>query len=189
MPSAFRAIFDELDSPVWIVTSAHDNRMSGLVATFVMKASIVDDEPRVLLGIARHHFTHELIRASGRLALHLLRSEQCDLAVHFGLQSGHDVSKLDGVPHEVKNSLPWPEDCAAVLVGEVEAQFDTGDRTLFLCRITETELNSTGTVLTMSRLLSDMLEEQRHTLKAQLQADADIDREAIRRWRVARPVT
>lgn len=186
MQEAVRRIFEQLDPPVWIVTAAHDDRSGGLVATFVMKASIVDDEPRVILGLARHHFTHELIDGAGQLALHLLRPNQSQLALHFGLQSGRHTSKLQGVAHEMSSGVPLLPDCAARLTGSVEARFNTGDRTLFMCRITSAEPIVPGPVLTMSRLLNVMSDEQRQTLKTQLQADADMDREAIQKWRAER---
>jgi flavin reductase (DIM6/NTAB) family NADH-FMN oxidoreductase RutF len=46
-------LFACCDPEVWLVTAAHADRAGGLIATFVMKASLVPDLPRVVIGIAR----------------------------------------------------------------------------------------------------------------------------------------
>ena len=54
----------------------------------------------MLVGLGRHHHTWELVEASGALALHLLREDNLDLALNFGLRSGrdHDMGRgrIDG---------------------------------------------------------------------------------------------
>lgn len=183
-PLVVSSILRQLDSPLWVVTGSDAGQFGGLVATFVMKASIIDDDPRVLIGLSRQHHTHDVIDRSGRVGLHLLRPDQHRLAAHFGMQSGHDGSKFDTIRHgQDPHNVPILDDCAAWMTGVVEAQFSTGDRTLFLCRMLAGESYSDDPFLTTEAFIASLEESQRGELKAQLQADAERDRAAIGQWR------
>ncbi len=87
-------VFDLLDPPLWLVTAAHEGRRGGLIATFAVRASIVAELPRMVIGIAKQHHTWGLIEGSSRFALHLLYPKQLDLAWLFGIRTGHKVDKL-----------------------------------------------------------------------------------------------
>src|SRR5258708_6417143 len=103
-------VFEQLDPVLWIVTARAENRRGGLVATFVNQASLcplwprgdgpaatAPEAPRVLVGVARQHHTWELIEASGAFALHLLGEEHTEWVARFGLPSGREGDKLDGL--------------------------------------------------------------------------------------------
>ena len=95
--TAATTLFAWLDREVWLVTAQAGERRSGLIATFVSQASIVPDLPRLVLGVAKPHYTCELIEASGAFALHLLGEEQVELVWRFGLESeGNDRSQFSG---------------------------------------------------------------------------------------------
>lgn len=184
MSTAIRQVLDLLDPPVWIVTSCREETAGGFVATFVMKASIVVDEPRMIAGVAKHHFTHRLIESSGRMALHLVAADDVDSVVHFGLQSGHEGNKFpwQGVVGADSNPPELPTS-AGHLMAEVETQLDIGDRTLFVCRIVDGCPGNSRDVMTMSRLIPQLTEGQLEILQSRLQTDSDLDRQAIQEWR------
>jgi flavin reductase (DIM6/NTAB) family NADH-FMN oxidoreductase RutF len=46
-----------LDPVLWVVTARCGDEQSGLIATFVPKASLVPALPRMVAAIARHHYT------------------------------------------------------------------------------------------------------------------------------------
>src|SRR5262245_34991414 len=96
-PAAVSAVFAQVDPAVWLITARAGERQGGLIATFVSQASIVPEAPRVVVGMARHHHTWELVEASGAFALHLLGEEQLDWVWRFGLQSGRHQDKLAGL--------------------------------------------------------------------------------------------
>src|SRR5260370_23525011 len=96
--TAASALCAWLDPELWLVTAQAGSRRGGLIATFVNQASLVPDLPRMLVGIARQHHTWELIDASGAFALHLLAPRNLDWVGHFGLRSGRDVDKFEGLP-------------------------------------------------------------------------------------------
>jgi flavin reductase (DIM6/NTAB) family NADH-FMN oxidoreductase RutF len=90
-------LFQGLDRELWLVTAQAGPRRGGLIATFVGQASLVPDLPRVLVGLAQQHHTRELVEQSAAFGLHLLGEEHLDWVWRFGLRSGRDVDKLDGL--------------------------------------------------------------------------------------------
>jgi flavin reductase (DIM6/NTAB) family NADH-FMN oxidoreductase RutF len=176
-----------LDPVLWVVT-AGDGRSNGvLVATFVNTASIVKELPRVVVAIAKHHRTWELIEAGNAFALHLLREQHADWATRFGIESGRAVDKLAGIEYRAGGSgSPILVDAAGWLDCRVEDRLDTGDRTLYLAEVIEARAPRPGLVLTFKAWLSRLTAEQRATLRERLAADASVDAAAIRAWRSGR---
>jgi flavin reductase (DIM6/NTAB) family NADH-FMN oxidoreductase RutF len=181
---AASALFHCLDRELWVVTAQAGERRGGLIATFVCQASIVPEIPRVIVGIARQHHTWGLIETSGAFALHLMSEEQLDWVWRFGLQSGHDVDKLDGLAtcagasgSPILTFAPGWLDC------RVEARLDTGDRTVYLAEVLDARAPGTGELLTVSRLRQVLPDEWRSVLMEQLRQDAAIDAAAIAAWR------
>ena len=162
------------------MTAAYDGRRNGLVATFVNNASIVAHLPRVTIGIARHHFTWELIAASQTFALHLISENQLDWVWHFGLQSGRDVDKFaDMVVRQNESGIPILPDAIGWLECRVESTMDTGDRTIFLAEVVGGELSRSEKPLTIQRVLQLAPQDKVAVMAKQLGADAAIDAQAI----------
>jgi flavin reductase (DIM6/NTAB) family NADH-FMN oxidoreductase RutF len=165
------------DRELWLVTSVHEQRRGGLIATFVSSASIVPELPRMAVGIAKHHHTHGLIAASGAFRLHLLDETQIDLVWRFGLHSGHAIDKFALLP-EI-HAIAWM-DC------RVETTLDTGDRTLFLGEVVDSRLVRDAKPLTLQRLLALAPPDKLQALRSGMARDAEIDEAAIRAWRQER---
>ena len=94
---AATALLAPVNRELWVVTARADSRAGGLIATFVNSASTVPELPRVVVGVARQHHTWELIEGSGAFALNLLGTEHLPWVWRFGLQSGRDHDKLEGL--------------------------------------------------------------------------------------------
>ena len=181
---AVAAVFAQTDRELWIVTAAAGPRRGGLLATFVNTASIVPHLPRVVVGLARHHHTWELVEASGAFALHLLGEEHLPWVFRFGLTSGREEDKLEGLSiRSGPTGSPLLTETRGCLDCRVEARLDTGDRTLYLAEVVEGELIRPGPPLTMQRLLQLTPPEKLHVLKEQLERDSALDASAIRAWR------
>ena len=97
----FAQIFDRLDRELWLITAQAADRRSGLIATYVSRVSLVPELPRLTIAIAKHHFTHALIEQSGSFCMHLLGEDQLEWVWRFGIRSGHDVDKFDGLPTSI----------------------------------------------------------------------------------------
>jgi flavin reductase (DIM6/NTAB) family NADH-FMN oxidoreductase RutF len=176
-----------LDPAVWLVTAAAGGQRGGLIATFVDSASIVADLPRMLVGLSKQHLTWELVEASGAFGLHLLSEQDLNLITRFGLKSGRDVDKMDGLEVELGQTgsplLPYGVgwlDC------RVESRMDIGDRTIYLAEVVESKVLHFAAPLTGRRLIELVPAQCLTELKLQRHHDSLIDAEVIRAWRAAR---
>lgn len=185
--AAINDVFHLYDPPLWLVTARDGARRGGFIATAVTRASIVPDLPRMLLAVAKHHYTWGLIEASGRFALHLLCADDLQSVRCFGLASGHQVDKFAGLSlSETPNGLPILAGAMSWLDCRVEARMDTGDRTAYLAEVTDGNLLHRGPILTVATLLRDAPEADRAELKRLYACDQTTDREAILAWRRVR---
>jgi flavin reductase (DIM6/NTAB) family NADH-FMN oxidoreductase RutF len=181
---AFSKIFERLDRELWIVTAHHGERRSGLIATYVSKVSLVPSLPRVTIALAKHHFTHELIDASGAFCMHLIGEEQLDWVWRFGIPSGRNVDKLHGLATSTGASgSPILSEAPAWLDCRVEARMDTGDRTVYLAEVLDARALRDTTPLTLNQLLALAPAEQLQEMKQDLERDIEVDRAAILEWR------
>lgn len=178
------AVFAQLDRELWLVTAQAGSRRGGLIATFVNQASIVPELPRVVVGLAKHHHTWELIEASGAFALHLLGEEHLDLVWRFGLSSGRDHDKLAGLDVRTgATGSPILSDALAWLACRVETQLDTGDRTIYLAEVVQGEVLRATLPLTARRMVELAPPERMAMLKEQMANDSALDANAIHDWR------
>jgi flavin reductase (DIM6/NTAB) family NADH-FMN oxidoreductase RutF len=187
-PADIAALFNSLDRELWLVTARHEARRGGLIATCVSQASIVPELPRVLVGLAKQHFTCELVEASGSFALHLLGERHLDWVWRFGLQSGRDGDKLSGLPHTEKRSgSPVLTDALGYLDCRVESRLDGGDRTFYLAEVLDGMIDRSAPALTFKRMLQLAPPDRLQALKQALHRDELVDAEAIRAWRGRQP--
>jgi flavin reductase (DIM6/NTAB) family NADH-FMN oxidoreductase RutF len=185
--TAASTLFAWLDREIWLVTAQAHERRGGLIATFVNQASIVPDLPRVLVGLSRLHHTWELVEQSDAFALHLLNDHHLDWVWRFGLHSGRDRDKLEGLRvRQGGTGSPVLEDAIGWLDCRVECKIDTGDRTVYLAQVMESAVTHFAPPLTFQRLLQMAPPAQLAELKRQLHDDSERDAEAIRRWRSSR---
>jgi flavin reductase (DIM6/NTAB) family NADH-FMN oxidoreductase RutF len=189
-PTAIANVFAPLDRELWLLTSRSGARRGGLIATFVNQASIVPAMPRVAAGVARQHFTWELIEASGAFALHLLGEEHLEWVWHFALQSGRDVNKLANLAAVEKvTGSPVLADAVAWLDCRVEARLETGDRTVYLAEALAGDRVRSQPVLTFQRMLQLAPPDRLRRLKELMARDGLVDAEAIAAWRSMRRET
>jgi flavin reductase (DIM6/NTAB) family NADH-FMN oxidoreductase RutF len=179
-------LFKTLDRELWVVTAQAGSRRGGLIATFVSNSSLVPESPRVVVGLAKHHYTWGLVEASRAFVLHLVGEDQLQRVWHFGLQSGRDCDKLDGVATRVGvTGGPILQDAPAWLECQVEVSVDIGDRTLYLAEVVDASAPSIPPVLTFRRLLELAPPDRLRELEDRITRDIAIDAEAIRAWRSA----
>src|SRR5262249_33629311 len=132
MTDAFE-LLECTDRELWIVTARAGRGTRGLGATFVRSASILPQSPRGVVGLARQHHTWELVETSGAFALHLIHEAQIEWVWRFGLQSGRETEKLEGLAwHAGATGSPLLDGASGWLDCRVEARLPTGDRTLYL---------------------------------------------------------
>jgi flavin reductase (DIM6/NTAB) family NADH-FMN oxidoreductase RutF len=179
-------LFAWLDREVWLVTSRSGERRGGLIATQVSQATIVPELPRILIGLAKQHYTWELVEASGAFAMHLLGEQNLDWVWRFGLESSRRRDKFDGLDVRVEKGSPLLDDAIGWMDCRVEARLDSGDRTVYLAEVVESRVTHFGPPLTFQRLLELAPADRLAELKRQRYHDSHIDAAAIRAWRERR---
>lgn len=173
-----------LDRELWLVTARDGPRRGGLIATFVGSASIVAEAPRLTVGLAKQHYTRGLVEAVGAMALHLLAEEHLPWVWRFGLRSGRDGDKLDGLPaRDGVTGSPVLEGVVGWLEGRVESKLDTGDRTVYLLDVVAGGRERDHPPLTLKRMLQLAGPEHLALLKEGMARDAAVDAAAITAWR------
>ncbi|MAV35345.1 MAG: hypothetical protein CMJ59_07785 [Planctomycetaceae bacterium] len=182
-------VFKMTDREVWIVTAGHPARRGGLLATWVMQASIDRQSPVVLVGIAPNHFTRELVDETGAFAAHLLRPDQIDLAIKFALFSGRQMDKLAGLDlSEKETGSPVIHDTLCWLDCRVFARLDAGDRVFFWADVVRGEKRDDSRPLTEWQVMSHADDQTRAQLLADRQSDVKQQRPKGRAWRDNLPV-
>ena len=132
-------------SPLAAVTSHWQGRDNVQMAVAIAAASIVPDRPRVSVQLYKTNLSHEMVLSSGAFALNFLREDQLELIGDFGLVSGRDRDKLDGVDKIAGASgSQLLTECYGYLDCRVINAMDGGDMTCFLADVLEGKTLSEG---------------------------------------------
>jgi flavin reductase (DIM6/NTAB) family NADH-FMN oxidoreductase RutF len=183
-PAAASTLFAWLNREVWLVTAQAGSVRGGLVATFVSQASSVAESPRVVVGLARHHHTWEVIEASGAFALHLLKEDNLDWVWRFGLESGRQRDKFEGLTvQQAQSGSPVLDGAIGWLDCRVEDRLDAGDRAIYLAEVLGSTVTHFAPPLTTARLQELAPPNLLGQLKRQHHNDSQLDAAAIRAWR------
>lgn len=173
------------DRTIWLVTAAHKESRSGLVATWVANASIDQQSPLVVAGLATNHRTAKLAQANRAFGLHLVSDQELELIWKFCLHSGDVYDKFAGVPYRVgATGSPLLLNSLASLDCRVLDYWDLGDRLFFVAEPIEAQqLTAAGEPLTESALLAAATPEQRRLLGECMRADIALQRPLRQAWR------
>lgn len=169
-----RSLFASIDPQLFLITARNGDRESGMIATWVMSATLLDDRARVIVAMSPRGLTAELIGASKRFVLHLLAEGQHELVPHFGLESGRDHDKLAALEaagihvSRVPCGLAVIRGVAGFAECEVLERIDVADRAIFVAGIVAEEVDETCVPLTLGAAyralppdVADACEEQR----------------------------
>jgi len=136
-PANQTSIFSLTNHEVYILTSSWDGRENGQIVTWVLPATLVEGTPRIVTILSPQNFTHSLIVKSRGFALNLLAEEQYDLVPLFGLTSGRDILKLDGlVNNRTPGGFPLLADTCGWAECHIVSEIDSGDRIIYLADVT-----------------------------------------------------
>jgi flavin reductase (DIM6/NTAB) family NADH-FMN oxidoreductase RutF len=181
-------IFRNLRREAWIITARTQHRRGGLLATWVTPISLPGQPAALMTAIAPHHFTAELMDASGSFAAHLLRPDQTELAWQFALASGRDQDKLSNCPFHVEETgSPVLDDCRAWLDCRVFARLETGDRIFYWADVVAAGTHGEGPALDDHALFAAANEQQLAQVGANLHADVSQLEPRRASWRAAIP--
>lgn len=181
-------IFRILNRELWVVTSSDRDSRGGLLATWVSQASLDPERPVILAGLAPNHHTTALVRNSGRLAVHLLDPDQCDVAWNFCRDSGSARDKLENV--ELEGGVadtPVLTKCHSYLLGQVFACVETGERTYFWADVVQAKQHSRLAPLAEQQFIDWCDEEKKAVLRLDKSEDIGVQREFEAEFRQSIP--
>jgi flavin reductase (DIM6/NTAB) family NADH-FMN oxidoreductase RutF len=117
--------------PLHVVTARDTEECSGCLAGFVTQSSI--HPVRFIICVSKINHTYGIAQRSEGLGLHLLGSDQRDVASLFGEQTGDMVDKFECVQWTGGvTGVPILAECAAWVEGRVIDRMSGGDHEAFL---------------------------------------------------------
>lgn len=126
---------------VSIITSFRGDKVNGLAAAWVSQVS--QKPPMVMVSVAPPRYTHDMIVESGCFAVNILGESQVELGRHFGLKSGKQIDKFEGIEFERKSTgAPIMKDAIAYMDCKVDSSHTAGDHTIFVGEIIDAEIRS-----------------------------------------------
>jgi flavin reductase (DIM6/NTAB) family NADH-FMN oxidoreductase RutF len=201
-PSQLPAIdqfFRKINREIWIVTATWEGRRAGLTATWVSQASIDPAAPSVLIGLAPNHHTAQLIQKSKTFGLHLLRSDQAEVAWNFARDSSQDRDKFLEAPARTHDlGMPLLENCLGWLACRVVQRLEVADRWYFWADVLQGGLvpnsdsaagspadseSPADSILTEQVFFRSLTQEQRKALLERRDEDIELQRPWIAEWR------
>lgn len=113
------------DPAMIVVTTANETERDGCLVGFHAQSSI--DPLRMCVWLSKANRTTLIARGATHLGVHLLRSDQHDLAAHFGEKTGDEVDKLEGIAFTTgPGGVPLLDDVADRLVVRIDEVLDVG---------------------------------------------------------------
>lgn len=127
---AFDAIIAQLETPVFVVTTATATERDGCLVGFASQCSV--KPPRFGVWLSKENRTYRAALAAPTLVVHVLRRGDEDLARLFGAETGDEVDKFEGVEW-----FTGPDGCPVLarcdwFAGSIIEHVDTGDHVVFL---------------------------------------------------------
>ena len=141
-PADLGPLLGGLSAPLAAVSTRSGDVSNAQIAVAITAASIVPRRPRLIVQIYHTNFTHDLIAASGVLAINFLEGSQLPLIWQLGMHSGRDGDKLAGLDYTTGTTgSPLLEGCYGFLDCRVVNAMDGGDMTAFLVEAVAAQTN------------------------------------------------
>lgn len=131
----------KISSGLYVVGVNAQGFRSGCVINTAMQ--VTSKPPRVSITVSKDNYTHDLLLKTGHCAISVLAQEvSMDVVGRFGFQSGRDVQKFDGIPHQLdsKNAPHLIEHISSWFSGDIINTLDVGTHTSFIIEVTEGEV-------------------------------------------------
>lgn len=132
-----RKAMGAIGSPVFLVTSAHEDERGIMTANMI--AGISFKPPLVSVSLSKHSQTGKLAITSGELALNIIPASMMELAKKIGRSSGNKLDKfeefaIETLPGEV-TACPLVKYAVTALECKIESITDIGLHSLHVARI------------------------------------------------------
>lgn len=151
---AFEAIIADIETPMYVVTTATGTDRGGCLVGFASQCSI--DPPLFCVWLSNLNHTYRLARAAATLVVHLLRHGDQDLARRFGGETGDEVDKFTDIAwHAGPGGCPVIARCDW-FAGTIIDRLDTGDHAALVLSPWGGECKHNGTPQLTFREIGDV---------------------------------
>jgi len=131
---------------VYVIGVTAGERCNAFTGSSVMPVSL--DPVMMAVAVGRHHASHAMICEGTGFVVNVLRTDQLELARHFGTQSARSIDKLRGVRgRPARNGAPILDDAIAYFECERHGTLLAGDHELVVGRVRAGYLLSPGSPL------------------------------------------
>jgi flavin reductase (DIM6/NTAB) family NADH-FMN oxidoreductase RutF len=121
--------FGKLTYGIYVLTSHHEEKINGMIASWVSQVSF--DPPLIMVAVHPNRFSHQLIEHGGSFALHVLAGSQANFLSRFkGADLNAKFSTLNWTYG--KTGCPILSECLAYLECELKTHYRPGNHTLFI---------------------------------------------------------
>jgi len=150
-----------------------------LISSTAVTASLLPESPRLTAQLSKTNLTHDLVLASGALAVHLLPDDERGLELFrtLAMRTGHEAPKLDDVSAVAgQTGSPILQDAVAYAEARVAATHDGEGSTIIVADVVAgaRDRDRDGPVLTIEsvrkRLPPEWAEEWARRLEEELAA-------------------
>ncbi len=134
---------------IFMLATKDGDRINGCITNTCMQVAM--SPTRVAIACINKNLTCEMIKNSGVFAMSILdQSATFDTIKRFGMQSGRNVDKFEGLSCPVdEKGIPYlPFQTCAVLSCHVISKEDLGSHTLFIAEVDDAIRTSENTPLT-----------------------------------------
>lgn len=145
---------------LYAITSNDGKKDNGFICNTVCQISSEPAPKRILVGINKANYSHDIIKETGKLNVNCLAKET-DFSIfkRFGFQSGRDTDKFagfDGYKRTDNGLLILPEVSNSYFSLWSEQYIDMESHGLFVCRIVDAQVLSKAESMTYSYYQSDV---------------------------------
>lgn len=151
-----KALF-KLSYGVFVLSSKSGDKVNACVTNTCIQAA--NDPVRIAISVLNTNLTCDYIKDSGVFSVSVL-DKTCifDTIKHFGMQSGRDVNKFEGVKLPLDlNGVPYlPWSTNSVLSAKVTESIDLGTHTLFIAEVVDMKVLSDNEPLTYADYHKDI---------------------------------
>ena len=124
---------------IYVLTTYHDNKINGMIASWVSQVSY--NPAMIMVALHPKRYSHQLIQSSKSFALHLLFRKQKELLRLFkGSNPEAKFATLEWT--RGKTGCPILKECLAYMECTVRYTFSPGNHTLFFGEIIEAHIFS-----------------------------------------------
>lgn len=151
-----KALF-KLSYGVFVLSSKSGDKVNACITNTCIQ--VANDPVRIAISVLNTNLTCDYIKDSGVFSVSVL-DKTCifDTIKHFGMQSGRDVNKFEGVKLPIDlNGVPYlPWSTNSVLSAKVLESIDLGTHTLFIAEVEDMKVLSDNEPLTYADYHKDL---------------------------------